>query len=283
MTNVLTYPEYIGGTEQNRSKRAYTRPENVPLSHDILLMFVSACAVSACVTLAFLVFRFAHVDEEVYALQNYDYAVDNTPHTAPSRFQGGRQAFLAGMLSDRAYTLKTQVNFIASIITSHFKNHPQPEQLAYVIVSESLRANYDPLFVAAVIRSESTFRHTVVSDKGAQGLMQIMPETGQYVSKLQNLKWSGVRMLHDPNTNLRLGIAYLKYLEDKFKGNRERVLVAYNWGPANLDQALKNRLPVPSEPLQYARKIISAHRVWKNELTQLAANQNRGLLARVLG
>ncbi len=162
------------------------------------------------------------------------------------------------------------VRFVSSLIHSHKAPRHEAESLANTIVSESTKAKYDPIFVAAVIYAESMFKRGAVSHKGAQGLMQIMPETGRYVSARENISWGGVGSLKDPRTNLRLGIAYLKYLEAKFNGNRERVLIAYNWGPANLDSAIRGRGRAPMESIDYARKIISTHRKWKNKFTQLA-------------
>lgn len=167
------------------------------------------------------------------------------------------------------------VRFVSDLIHAHKAPQHEAESLAHTIVSECAKAEYDPIFVAAVIYAESMFKHGAVSHKGAQGLMQIMPETGRYVSAMENISWGGVRSLKDPKTNLRLGIAYLKYLEAKFGGNRERMLIAYNWGPANLDSALKRRARAPMESLAYARKIISTHRKWKNQFTQIADRGER--------
>jgi soluble lytic murein transglycosylase-like protein len=167
------------------------------------------------------------------------------------------------------------VRFVSHLIRTYKAPLHEAESLAHAIVSESAKAKYDPIFVAAVIYSESMFRHSAVSHKGAQGLMQIMPETGRYVSARENMAWGGARSLKDPKTNLRLGIAYLKYLEAMFNGNRERMLIAYNWGPANLNNALKGRGRAPMESVGYARKILSTHRKWKTQFTQLATVDER--------
>ena len=139
-------------------------------------------------------------------------------------------------------------------------------RLAMTIVAESIKANYDPLFVAAVIKAESTFDHGVVSHKGAHGLMQILPETGQYISAKNGVKWNGRHGLKDPQYNVRLGIAYLKYLEENFGGNRRLALIAYNWGPGNLSAALKNGAPIPRGSTQFASKILDRHEKWRSDL-----------------
>jgi soluble lytic murein transglycosylase len=165
-----------------------------------------------------------------------------------------------------------QVDFVSDLIRVHRSAGVDAQKLAAAIVSECARANYDPVFVSAVIHAESMFKNSAVSERGAQGLMQIMPETGRYISQRENIAWSGSHTLRDPRMNVRLGVSYLKYLEKKFNGNRERALIAYNWGPANVDQALKGRARPPTQSVNYARKILSNHRRWSNKLVQMANN-----------
>ena len=182
-----------------------------------------------------------------------------------------RQKFLAGLLSEEAFVRKTQVHFISALIQSQLKGHPNPEPLAQLIVAESVLADYDPFLVAAVIRSESMFQRTAISHVGAQGLMQIMPDTARYLAKKTNIDIHS-RGLYDPRTNIKLGIAYLKYLEKMFKGNRQRALIAYNWGPGNVGLSIKNRTSPPQSTIHYAQKIMHHHSKWKQQYMQLASN-----------
>lgn len=172
---------------------------------------------------------------------------------------------------DLTKSFKDQVSFVSSIIKSHAPKLKSHEQLAALIVQESARASIDPLFVAAVIRSESMFTSSALSNRGAQGLMQLMPATADYVSKLENIRLKG-GSLNDPSTNIRLGVAYLKYLEKRFGGDRERVLIAYNWGPANLSQSLRNRRAPPRQTVTYAREILRQHSSWKRSMQEVAYN-----------
>ena len=149
------------------------------------------------------------------------------------------------------------------IATTNRKREAQAFTLARSIVSESMRQGYDPLFVAAVIKSESAFNELAVSNVGAQGLMQIMPATGKYLaSKRDDLAAKAVR-LSDPQVNLTLGIKYLRELEDMYQGNRLLTLIAYNWGPGKLDRAIKSGRGVPAECLRYALKILKDHNYWE--------------------
>lgn len=87
----------------------------------------------------------------------------------------------------------------------------------------------DPRLVAALIYVESKFNHLAVSKKGASGLMQLMPETGEWIAKQK-----GMDFFHDclfePKKNLELGIWYLTYLYQVFEGETVLALAAYNAG-----------------------------------------------------
>ena len=171
---------------------------------------------------------------------------------------------------DLSRQFRSQVSFVSNIIKSHAPALSSHEQLAKLIVEESARAAVDPLFVAAVIRSESRFRAGAMSHRGARGLMQLMPDTAHYVSKRENIR---VSSLNDPSTNIRLGIAYLKYLEKMFNGDRERMFIAYNWGPANMSQSLRGKRTPPRQSVNYAREIMKQHRQWKSSLQEVAFNE----------
>jgi soluble lytic murein transglycosylase len=176
--------------------------------------------------------------------------------------------FLSRLDAQQRRQLVSQVHYVSEIIRSTVPNHAEANRLAYVIVAEALKGKVDPLFVAAVIKSESTFKKNARSYAGAMGLMQIMPDTGRYVSKRMNYAWIGADKLNDPVYNIKLGVSYLKYLEEMYAGNKEFMLIAYNWGPANLSDALKNRSNVPSSTKKYARTIIGDHARWKLDYAQ---------------
>lgn len=157
------------------------------------------------------------------------------------------------------------VTQVFSIIEDTNHKLSQPQRLARSIVEESLRQNFDPLFVAAVIKSESAFNEMAVSNVGAQGLMQIMPATGKYLAKKQQLEsdFPQAIKLSDPQVNIKLGVKYLKELEDMYDGNRLLTLVAYNWGPGKLDRAIQSGRGVPAECMHYALKILKDHNGWQ--------------------
>jgi hypothetical protein len=159
---------------------------------------------------------------------------------------------------------------VLRIISRHGKRGVDRRELARSIVAEALRQDYDPLFVAAVIKSESAFNTYARSYVGAQGLMQIMPATARYVEGMNALPRGN---LSDPGHNLHLGVKYLKYLEDMYKGNRILTLMAYNWGPGHIERTIKGgrRRGVPREVVNYALRILSDHSRWVDEANQTMA------------
>ena len=92
----------------------------------------------------------------------------------------------------------------------------------------------DPEVAFGLVRAESSFRNQATSTVGAVGLTQLMPSTARWLEP-------GVTRseLRDPETNLRIGFKYLRQLIDKYEGNVDLALVAYNRGPGTVDKALK--------------------------------------------
>jgi soluble lytic murein transglycosylase len=113
----------------------------------------------------------------------------------------------------------------------------QEQRLAVAILREAGAHGLDPLLVTALIRVESGFDPFAVSRAGALGLMQVMPATGEWLSRRAGEPLPGPRHLFDFERNLALGCAYLAMLL-KEMGNLERALVAYNRGPAGARRLL---------------------------------------------
>jgi len=92
------------------------------------------------------------------------------------------------------------------------------------------RHDLDPAWIAAEIRAESVFNPNARSGANARGLMQLLPATAAAVAKRTGLAYNGADSLYDSSTNIALGSAYLREMEDKY-GTTYVAIAAYNAGP----------------------------------------------------
>ncbi len=106
----------------------------------------------------------------------------------------------------------------------------------------------DPHLVKAVIRAESNFDPMAISSKGAMGLMQLMPDTARQHE---------VKNAFDPVQNIRGGVRHLRYLLDRYRGDLDLVLAAYNAGTKPVDAV--NGIPNISETREYVRRVRDFH------------------------
>jgi soluble lytic murein transglycosylase-like protein len=124
-----------------------------------------------------------------------------------------------------------------------------PGHLRALVDTISANHGIDPALVRAVMKTESNFDRWAVSNKGAMGLMQLIPATA---------KRFGVRDPFDPHQNIDGGVRYLKFLLEKFGGNIDLALAGYNAGE-NLVARL-GRVPPIRETTNYVRKIRGIYR-----------------------
>lgn len=123
------------------------------------------------------------------------------------------------------------------------------------------RYELDPALVMAVIQVESSFNPQAVSHKGAQGLMQIVPNTATHL---------GLKDPMDPEANVRAGIRYLAQLKKAFKGDLVMVLAAYNAGPTKV--AALGAVPDHQETRAYVVKVLAMADIFRNRFQSLASN-----------
>jgi len=96
----------------------------------------------------------------------------------------------------------------------------------------------DPYLVASLIRQESEFNPLALSRANAVGLMQLLPITGKRVAKEVKLKHYNASQLYTPTLNLQLGTRYFKSMVDKYGGQYEYALAAYNAGADRVEDWL---------------------------------------------
>ena len=117
------------------------------------------------------------------------------------------------------------------------------------------RHEVDALLLAAVVQTESRFVPTAVSPRGAVGLMQVLPATGEMY---------GVQDLSDPHVNLDVGSRYLRQLLRDYDGDLELALAAYNAGPATVERY--GGVPPFRETQDYVKKVLRRYEEHKRSL-----------------
>ena len=117
-----------------------------------------------------------------------------------------------------------------------------------IIFSKSMKYKIEPSLVSALIKVESNWDHKAVSQRGAKGLMQLMPSTAKDMN---------VNNPFNPEENIEGGMRYLRYLLDKFDGDIALALAAYNAGPGKI-QKYKGMPPI-LETKQYVERILSIY------------------------
>ncbi len=158
----------------------------------------------------------------------------------------------------------------------YVKKWAYPLEYEDYIVQYSEENDLDPYLVCGVIHTESHFDVDAKSRVGAIGLMQIMPETGEWIAKKMPLENYSEEKLKDPETNIKMGCWYLKYLLDKFDGDLTLVLAGYNAGPNRVAQWLDDEkysedgklTNIPyQETEDYVKKVQNAREVYKSYYT----------------
>jgi soluble lytic murein transglycosylase-like protein len=120
-----------------------------------------------------------------------------------------------------------------------------PGSIEAIIGRASQRYNVEPGLIKAVIKAESNFNPSAVSSAGARGLMQLMPGTARDL---------GVTDSFNPEQNVMAGTRFLRQMLDRYNGNLDSALAAYNWGPGNVDR--KGNF-LPRETRAYLAKVKS--------------------------
>lgn len=129
----------------------------------------------------------------------------------------------------------------------------------------------DPFLVAAVINAESSFDSGALSDKGAKGLMQLMPNTAAWIAENNHIGYHEEN-LYDPEYNIFLGCWYLANLNQVFDDRIPVVLAAYNGGRGNTSLWLESEIwngelsdieNIPfTETSTFVQKVIFYHQMY---------------------
>lgn len=153
-----------------------------------------------------------------------------------------------------------------------------PLRDASIINRQARAERLDPALIAAVIYAESKFDPRT-SSAGALGLMQIEPSTARYLAHITGGTQFTVADLGHPATNIAYGTYYLRYLLNRYSGNRTLALAAYNAGMTNVDNWVA-RARAKGQPLTqasipfpqtraYVRKVEAATKTYRRYYAKL--------------
>lgn len=152
---------------------------------------------------------------------------------------------------------------LSTIIAVSFLSHRfYPLQFENEINDNAKKYNLEPSLVCAIIYEESKFDPDVISDKDAIGLMQILPDTANVLAKemgINNLKRDELFL---PEINVRFGTYYFRQLLDRYGGDVDLALAAYNAGFGTVDKANRDINSLPKETRDFIKKTEKTQRVY---------------------
>ncbi len=123
-----------------------------------------------------------------------------------------------------------------------------------IILQASRRFEVEASLVKAIIKAESYFDHKAVSHKGAQGLMQLMPQTANAMA---------VENPFDPEENIFGGTRYLSLLLKRFNNDKRLAVAAYNAGPERVETC--NGIPPIAETERFVKKVMNYYRDYSSK------------------
>lgn len=177
----------------------------------------------------------------------------------------GKTDFRNSVVSQSAH-LSSVKAFIRNTVRERLASHGRKyaDRVTNAIIKESAKEKMDPLFVLAVIETESEFNPRIVGSHGEIGLMQIMPDTAEWIAGKNGLPWKGKKSLRDPAVNIRIGVTYLAFLREKFEGTAYQYVAAYNMGPGNV----RKLASLDIRPKEYSLRVMNNYYEFYQDLLE---------------
>jgi len=164
---------------------------------------------------------------------------------------------------------------LAVIGTIHFTQPAWYERLRHplryqeIVLGHARHYRLDPALLAAVIYQESKFDAGARSDRGAVGLMQLLPATAEGIAARTGGSRFRVSDLYDPEINVRYGAWYLRHLLDKYR-SETLALAAYNAGQANVDRWRARGMPIQfPETRDFVDRVEHLERTYRRAYSSL--------------
>jgi soluble lytic murein transglycosylase len=146
-----------------------------------------------------------------------------------------------------------------------------PLEYEHIVLGHARNYELDPALIAAVVYRESRFDPDAVSDSGAIGLMQLLPDTAEGIAELTGGTGFVVSDLYEPEINVRYGAFYLRRLLAKYGGDVELALAAYHAGQGNVDEWLEHGGRIEfSETREYVADVLDLRQRYRKAYDALA-------------
>lgn len=161
---------------------------------------------------------------------------------------------LTGMISNEV----KREYYITKVVRDISKNNSTIDsksiyEISKTIYEESIRYNFNPLLITAIIKTESNYEPTAVSDSYAYGLCQVRRFIAPELAENIGIKWDGAeKTLFNPIKNIKIGVYYLSILNRDFNDLKTAV-IAYNQGPYAVQERLTNNQELPDN---YLNKVL---------------------------
>ena len=165
------------------------------------------------------------------------------------------------ILGPKTVLLLTAVALIFAATPADADTHDRVNHVPGLVAAlnaASAEFGIDPLLLQAVVEVESMYRPNAVSRVGARGLMQVKPDTGEWIAGKMDLPQGD---LFDPTYNVRIGTAYLRYLLDRFDDYNHAVM-AYNLGPNALAKRISRGETLPDTYVGKVQNTYQDLRAW---------------------
>ena len=203
-------------------------------------------------------FALAFYCENMFALDQTSGSAEFSSNSTSRRISHARELLGSSYKNSPVHKSTGVVSvtrFIYNVVQDSMpaKYRKDAAEVSATILSESAKHGFDPLFVVAVIQTESSFNPGMIGGVGEIGLMQVRPETAQWIIQKLDLPIKGKTALKNPAMNVRIGIAYMSYLRGSFGGAAYRYVAAYNMGPTNVRRMIEQSTP----PREYATRVMT--------------------------
>lgn len=211
-------------------------------NHLLVMMVLFVC---------FQNFDFAKILNGESALVNEDARLAHAQELIGSQWIRSPALFASMTIPDLSDAMYLEVR---KALPKSYKN--KAWKITSTIIEESAKYQMDPVFVMAMIKAESHFNPKAKGSVGELGLMQIRPETAHWFTQVEGIPFSSTESLYDPETNIKIGVAYVNYLRGRFDSDPRLYLPAYNMGA----RKVKKMISKDKRPRVYAQRVMKKYK-----------------------